>query len=119
MEIVLISDDDFVLRRVPTFLPNYIKPDGTISSLAFSKRRDEDGLSVDLEKLTTPQTTILDKSRFRLRRINVGMVKNEINDGLDVVHDPVDGNLAHSLITGNITGSKQKQFVKLSTDVVV
>lgn len=119
MEIVLISDDDFVLRRVPTFLPNYIKPDGTILSLAFSKRRDEDGLSVDLEKLTTPQTTILDKSRFRLRRINVGVVKNEINDGLDVVYDPIEGNLAHSLITGSITGSKQKQLVKLSTDVVV
>lgn len=119
MEDVLISDDDFVLRRVPTFLPNYIKSDGSVSSLAFSKKRDEDGLSVDLERLTTPETTIMDKSKFRLRRINVGMVKNEINDGLDVVHDPVDGNLAHSLITGNITGSKQKQLVKHSTDVVV
>lgn len=117
MEVVLISDDDFVLRRVPTFLPNYIKSDGTVSSLAFSKKRDEDGLSVDLESLTTPEKTIIDRFKFRLRRINVGIVRNVINDGLDVIHDPVEGNSAHSLITGNITGSKQKQLVKHSEDL--
>jgi len=115
----LISDDDNVLRRVPTFLPNFIKPDGTISSLAFSKKRDEDGLSVDLERLTTLAITILDKSKFRLRRINVGIVKNDINGGLDVIHKPVLNNNAHCLITGNITGSKQKQLLKFSEEVVV
>ncbi|MBP6694603.1 MAG: hypothetical protein KA161_05710 [Saprospiraceae bacterium] len=67
--------------------------------------------------MTSPVTTILDKSRFRLRRINAGIVRNVINDGLDVIHDPVEGNSAHSLITGNITGSKQKQLVKHSEDL--
>lgn len=119
MEIVQISDVDNIFRRVPTDRPNYIKPDGTITSLAFSTKRGEDGLSVDLERLTTPQNTIQDRTRFRLRRIYVGIVKNEINDGLDVIHNPVQGNIAHSLITGNITGSKQKQLVKHSADIVV
>jgi hypothetical protein len=118
MEIVQISDDDYVFRRVP-INPSYIKPDGSITSYAFCKKRDEDGLSVDLERLTTPEITIMDKTRFKLRCINVGDVRNKINDGLNVVHDPVDGNLAHSLITGNITGSKQKQLMKHSTDMVV
>ncbi len=116
MEIVQISDDDYVFRRVP-INPSYIKSDGSITSYAFCKKRDEDGLSVDLERLTSPETTILDKSRFRLRRINAGIVRNVINDGLDVIHDPVEGNSAHSLITGNITGSKQKQLVKHSEDL--
>lgn len=118
MEDVLISDDDNVLRRVPTFLPNFIKPDGTISSLAFSKKRDEDGLSVDLERLTTLEITVQDRSRFRLRRINVRVVRTDINDGLDVVHNPIGDNNAHCLIIGNITGSKQKQLVMKSEEVV-
>ncbi|MGB4840980.1 MAG: hypothetical protein WBP08_18375 [Saprospiraceae bacterium] len=107
MDDVLISDDDYVLRRVPTFLPNFIKPDGSVSSLAFSKKRDEDGLSVDLERLTTPAVTIIDRSRFKLRRINVGIVRNDINDELDVIYNPITHNLAHCLIVGNITGSNK------------
>ena len=47
-----ISDDD-VLRRVPTFLPNYIKEDGTISRMAFNPKKDAKGLSVELEKLSS------------------------------------------------------------------
>jgi hypothetical protein len=70
MEDVLISDDDYLFRRVPIH-PSYIKPDGSVTSYAFSKKRDDDGLSVDLERLTTPEFTIQDKSRFRLRRINL------------------------------------------------
>lgn len=115
---VLISEDDNVLRRVP-INPSYIKPDGTITSYAFCKKRDNDGLTVDLESLTTPANTIQDKSRFRLRRINAGVIKNDINDGLDVVHDPIEGNFAHCLIMGNITGAKQKQMVMRSEEVIV
>ena len=42
-----------VFRRVP-INPSYIKSDGSITSYAFCKKRDEDGLSVDLERLTSP-----------------------------------------------------------------
>ncbi len=112
-----IYDEDNVLRRVPTFLPNYIKPDGTVSSLAFRLRRGEDGLSVDLERLSSFSQATLGRSDFRLLRLNVGQIRNDINDGLDVIPDPLEDNEAHSLITGSITRGKQKQLVKISTEI--
>ncbi|MFM2395020.1 MAG: hypothetical protein RLZZ546_3003 [Bacteroidota bacterium] len=119
MEIVQISDNDNLLRRVPTYLPNYVKDDGTISSFAFSKKRDEDGLSVDLERMTKHEVAILDSRKFRLLRVNAGTVINEINDGLTVVHNPITDNEAHSLICGNISDGKKKQLLKNSVEVFV
>lgn len=113
-----IYDKDNVLRRVPTFLPNYIKPDGSVSSMAFRLRKGEDGLSVDLERLSSFSQATLGRSDFRLLRVNVGQIRNDINDGLDVIPDPIEGNDAHSLITGKITKGKQKQLVKISTEVL-
>ena len=113
-----IFDEDNVLRRVPTFLPNYIKPDGSISSLAFRLRKGENGLSVDLERLSSFSKATMGKSSdFRLLQLNVGEIRKDINDGLDVVHDPLKDNEAHSLITGNITKGKQKQLVKISSEI--
>jgi hypothetical protein len=112
-----ILDEDFVLRRIPTFLPSYIKPDGTISSRAYQKKRDEDGVSVDLERLSSYEKAILGDRRFRLLKINVEVIRKDINDGLDVVHNPQQDNDAHCLITGNITESKQKQLLKHSAEV--
>lgn len=112
-----IYDKDNVLRRVPTFLPNYVKPDGSISSLAFRLRQGENGLSVDLERLTSYSKATLGRSDFRLLKLNVGQIRNDINDGLHVIPDPIEGNEAHSLITGNISKGKQKQLVKISTEI--
>lgn len=112
-----IYDEDNVLRRVPTFIPNYIKPDGTVSSLAFRLRKGEDGLSVDLERLSSFSKATLGRNDFRLLKVNVGQIRNDINDGIDVILDPIEDNEAHSLITGNITKGKQKQLVKISTEV--
>ena len=99
-----ISNEDNVLRRVPTFLPNYIKDDGTISRMAFSPKRDAKGLSVDLEKLSSFEKASLNQpDRFRILKVNVGIIRNDINDGLDVIHDPVEDNVAHSLILGKLT----------------
>lgn len=118
MVIVLpVLDEDYVLRRVPTFLPNYIKPDGTISSLAFNLKKNEDGLSVDLERLSSFEKATLGRTDFRLLKLNCGEIRNEINDGIDVIHNPVEGNYAHSLITGKITRRKQKQLVKISKEI--
>lgn len=112
-----IYNEDNVLRRVPTFLPNYVKPDGSISSLAFRLRSGEDGLSVDLERLSSYSKATLGKSDFRLLKLNVGQIRNDINDGLDVIYNPLPDNEAHSLITGNISRGKQKQLVKISTEI--
>lgn len=112
-----IYDEDNVLRRVPTFLPNYIKPDGSISSLAFRLRKGEDGLSVDLERLSSYRKATLGRSDFRLLQLNVGEIRNDINDGLDVIPNPIEGNEAHSLIIGKITKGKQKHLVRISVEI--
>lgn len=113
-----ISDEDNVLRRVPTFLPNYIKEDGTISRMAFSPKKDAKGLSVDLEKLSSFEKASLSKpDRFRVLRVNVGTIRHEINDGLDVILDPIEDNESHSLIIGKITKGKQNQLLKASSEM--
>src|SRR5690349_9860797 len=97
MEIVSIENTDFLLRRIH-INPSYIKPDGSITSFAFSLKKDEDGISTDLERLTTYDASILDKAKFRLAKINAGFIRNEINDGIDCKHDPIPDNYAHTLI---------------------
>ena len=119
MNLVAITDADNLLRRIPTHIPSYIKPDGTISSMAFAKKRNEDGLSVDLEQLSSYEKATLGDKHYRLLRINAGTIRNDINDGLEVVHNPLPDNEAHSLITGNITEGKKKQLLKHSAEVTV
>ena len=78
-----IYDEDNVLRRVPTN-PSYIKPDGTINSYSFRKRKGEDGISVNLERLSSYKDTTIGISEFRVLRINVGTIRNVIN--LSLIH---------------------------------
>jgi len=114
METVLIGNEDFLLRRIP-ISPSYVKPDGSISSFAFSLRKGEDGISTDLERLANPEVSVQNKTRFRLARINVGYIRNELNDGLDCIHNPIPDNYAHSLITSNtgkITDSKSRAMAR-------
>lgn len=114
MEIVSIDNKDFLLRRIP-ISPSYIKPDGTITSFAFSLRKGEDGISTDLERLAKYDTSILDKTKYRLAKINAGVIRNEINNGLDCIHNPLPDNYAHSLITsqtGKISDSKSRTMAR-------
>lgn len=67
----------------------------TVTSFAFKLRKNEKGLSVNIEKLTTLQESILDISRFRLFSITA---KNVRAAGADCFHEPVDGNYAHAAI---------------------
>jgi len=114
MEIVQIGNEDFLLRRIPAF-PNYIKPDGSITSFAFSLRKGEDGISTDLERLANRDVSVLDRTKFRLARVNAGLIRNDINDGLDCIHSPLPENYAHSLITsqsGKITDLKSRAMAR-------
>jgi hypothetical protein len=106
----IILNEDFLLRRVPSVDPRYIKEDNSISSFAFSKKKDEDGLSVNLERLTTYDASILDRNRFRLYRLKAEFVRSL--EGLEIEHDPQPDNESHSLITGNITKSKASAMSK-------
>lgn len=63
---VMITDEDRLLRRVQFINPAFIKPDGRPASSSFSLKKDEDGLSVDLERLTTPEKSIGSRARYRL-----------------------------------------------------
>ena len=108
------ENEDFLLRRIPVS-PSYIKPDGSITSFAFSLRKSEDGISTDLERLSNPDISALDRTRFRLARINAGFIRNEINDGLDCIHNPLPENYAHSLITSQtakISDSKSRAMAR-------
>lgn len=114
MEIVSIGNEDFLLRRIP-LSPSYIKPDGSLTSFAFTLKRGEDGISTDLERLADKDTSVLDRTKFRLATINAGFIRNDINDGLDCIHNPLSENYAHSLITstsGKITDSKSRRMAR-------
>lgn len=114
MEIVQIGNEDFLLRRIP-IIPSHIKPDGSISRAAFSLKKDEDGISTDLERFANPDISVLDRTRFRLARINVGFIRTQINDGLDCIHNPLPENYSHSLIisqTGKISDSKSRAMAR-------
>lgn len=108
-----ILDSDDLLRRVPFDIidPVYIRPDQTVTSMAFVLRKIdgilEDGLSVEVARLTTPQASINDIKKFRLYAIKASYVR-QIN--LDCVHNPLSNNYAHALIVGEIKKSKSKQL---------
>lgn len=95
-----ISPQDKLLRRVQFLDPNFIKPDGTPASSSFTPKRDEDGLSVDIERLTTYATSIQDIRRFRLFSLDASFTESL---GLINEHDPIEGNDAHALIKGVTT----------------
>lgn len=112
MEIVTIGNDDFLLRRYPIGHPSYVRDDGSVSSYAYNPSpRDTDGLSVNLEKLTTLKDTVQDSKAFGLLRIQAEKVRAA---ELDCVHHPVEGNYAHSLITGKITKGKRNRLINNS-----
>jgi hypothetical protein len=108
-EVVLDTDD--LLRRVIFTNPNYIRPDFTVTSLAFKPRRiagvEEKGLSVDVLRLTTLERSIVDRFRYRLYSLKASYVRQI---GLDCEYDPVEGNKAHALIVGEFKSSTPKKL---------
>jgi hypothetical protein len=102
-----INDEDLLLRRVPFTDPNYIREDGSITSFAFTLKKNEDGLSVDIDTLTTHDKSVLDRTKFRLYGLKAGVPREA---GLACVHDPVEGNYAHALIKGAFTKSVSRML---------
>lgn len=99
---VIITDKDRLLRSIQFTNPDFIKPDGTPASSSFSLKKDEDGLSVDLERLTTHEESIGPRDKYRLFMVQASFTSSL---GLINEHDPKPDNYAHSLIKGNITRS--------------
>ena len=99
MEKELILRSDKLLRRVQFLDPNFIKDDGTPASSSFQLKKNENGLSVDIERLTDYPTAIQNASRFRLFSLDAAITEDL---GLINEHDPLEENYAHALIKGEI-----------------
>lgn len=105
-----IYDQDNLLRRVIFTNPNFVRPDQTVTSFAFTPRKIDgiaESLSVDLERLTTYESSIKDRFSYRLYSLTALLVRNI---GLDCEHHPVEGNYAHALIVGDVSRLKAKQL---------
>ncbi len=104
-----ILDNDNLLRRVPFIDPNYVRDDGTLTSLAFQLKKGESGLSVNIERLITYVDSIQDVRRFRLYYLKARQPKEL---GLACLHDPQPANNAHALIKGEITKKISRELAK-------
>ncbi|MGH2559591.1 MAG: hypothetical protein ACRDJH_11045 [Thermomicrobiales bacterium] len=105
---VAIGDDDELLRRLA---PDHVTK-GAVNSLAFSGRSHEaNEISVDLRRLTTEERTLASRPSFGLGVLQVGDVRAM---GLEIVHDPVEGNDAHCLIVGEYSKAVTRYLAKLT-----
>jgi len=104
-----ILKEDKLLRRVQYLHPNFIKPDGTPASSSFQLKKGEEGLSVDIERLTEYGQAIQDVSRFRLYYLEAAFTEDL---GLENEHDPLEDNYAHALIKGKITKSVSRKMAR-------
>jgi hypothetical protein len=96
-----INSDELLYRRgFNSPEKKYLNPDGTATSRVFKLRpKDNEKLSVDLTRLTTPEKSVVDPSQFNLFEIKNTTVE-EI--GLHTVYDAVftSENNSHCLIMG-------------------
>lgn len=98
-----LESDEKLLRRIYRVDKRYINPKtGRPTSRAFAPRPKDDGkLSVDIERLTTFEKSILDPIKYVLYRISTSLV---FDLGLKCIYDPVANdefeNLAHALVIG-------------------
>lgn len=96
MEIVLIADDDELVRRLA---PHQFTGD-VVNSSAYklSGKEFDPSISVDLARLvTSSQEALGNRPGFGLGVLNTGEVRSL---GFTVRHDPVADNHAHALIGG-------------------
>jgi len=110
-----ISNTDNLYRRVPKieFYWKYVNGKKVPSSFAFKTRSNEDGLSVNIEALTTLELTVEKPELFGVAKFSAS-----IPIGLDYPcrHDPKPDNDAHALIVGN-TKPIAKKLSKSITEV--
>ena len=113
MSLEVIADDDELYRRLA---PMMVKRDGTVSSVAYVKNGQPDNeMSVDLARLTTTAQTLASRPSF-----GIGVITARVPRGIgfEVIHDPLPGNAAHTLIRGQ--SSKEKcRLLASETRVIV
>lgn len=107
--VIKIKDEDRLLRRAIFTDPSYVRDDMTVTSFAFKPRRNEEGLSVDIEYLTIYENSIVNVEKYRL----FGIIAKDVRAiGLDCFHKPVEGNYAHAEILGPKLNKLYSQLAK-------
>lgn len=108
--VIQLENEDILLRRALFKDPNYVREDMTVTSFAFKLRKGEEGLSVDVEKLTTYEKSIVSVEKYRLFAISA---KDLRSVNLDCIHKPLPDNYAHAEIFGSAL-NKNKVSSQLS-----
>jgi hypothetical protein len=108
--LVEILDEDWLYRRLHLAC---FRKDGSVSSVAFMTRGFPDNeASVDLAKLTTPEESVNREGKGR-RKLGQLQARGPRDLGLEVVHDPLDDNDAHSLILGADSKAMCRRLVQV------
>lgn len=100
-----IEDSDYLYRRI---VPIHQK-NGKIRKGAFSPRKGSNNISIDIEKLTTPEEC-LSRSTVDgclIAKIRAGYVREL---GLEIHHCQEQENLAHGIIEGTFTSLISKKL---------
>jgi len=101
-----ILDQDDLYRRVPDV---WLKGDGKVSSAAFQNTTNSDDMSVDLARLTTPQTTVSEYPTCGVASFRAALARQL---GQKVLHAPILGNPAHSMVRGKKSHGIRREFGK-------
>lgn len=118
-----ITSEDLLFRRFPiSDEPKYavfwkLNAEGQKipSSAAFKTKPNEDGLSVDIAALTTPEQTAGNKNEFGVAELSAS---TPIELGYNCIHNRKEGNDAHALIVGD-TNPIAKKLTKAVTQTFI
>ena len=89
-----ISNSDYLLRSLPK-KPDFIGADNTFTSAVFKKKKDEDGVSVNIDFLVLDFDSIHNQDTHHIASL-CAEVPFSLN--CDCKHDPNPTNNAHALI---------------------
>jgi hypothetical protein len=106
-----ITAADELGRRIPK-VPSHLKPDGRPSSAAFKPKPNEDGLSVEIMALCSPDFAVRDSTKNALALFFAP------TETCECLHDPVPESNADALIKG-ISKSISKQLANACTMLFV
>ena len=113
-----ISELDSLYRRIS---PRHYVPGENgmrVSSAAYKLRGSEDGFSVNLARMSTPEETL---QQGGMPRMGVGELEARIplGMGFHLKHDPKPDNQAHVLMTGDFTRKPLRAALAEATRIVI
>jgi len=115
MSIEKISDSDNLWRRILNAPPDFvIKPDGTPSSSNFQLKRNETGLSVNIERLSVLNDFNPKPTEFVVYSLLSDPVRTI---GLECIHVPQKDNFGHAEIRGIFSRKISRKLARMAARV--